>query len=180
MNCYVESVDLFLVNTTINDTRLSDWINYCQYCSNQTVRMYEIENQRLYQPKDETVASLLDRFPRNMDHCGSAKFGMPFVVSKSQFYTAHDLAEYSFMCYCVESDPYGFQCGAPGVIFPIIQFSLFQFVYVLYILCVDITTCFHSSICVCYQEEARSQFAYNVFHNHCACFEYYDVRAYTI
>jgi len=124
--CEHNSVDFdgFISGATRNETKLQDWINYCQYCSSNTVAQYEMVENRLCVPRDSRVGALLRRFPQSISYCGIEELGIPFVVERSQVPDIDYLPDYVILCYCTKRNLFGARCNSMNDITIIGSFAI--------------------------------------------------------
>nr|CAG4716469.1 unnamed protein product [Naegleria fowleri] len=107
----------FIERETNFSTTIYDWINYCQYCTNdRTLRSYKQQNS--YSPsnlktcisKDEKVSEMLNQFPSSITYCGNYQFGIPFIVNSTAIEPNVLLGHYSYICYCIDGDYFALKC----------------------------------------------------------------------
>jgi len=99
-----------IYDSTGGKTQVRDWINYCQYCTTNSIANYEQTTNKLCSPKDGHVKSLLRNFPRSRSFCGIEEFGIPILIDDTQF-TLTSLPNYFFVCYCPVRDLFSIRCN---------------------------------------------------------------------
>ena len=100
----------FISNITNNETKVHEWINYCQYCANETIRDYEKLNNRFCSPADPNAKQVILSFPTSVYYCGLQAFGIPFLIEKSQLPQIDIVHDYSLLCYCPAMERFGLRC----------------------------------------------------------------------
>ncbi|EFC48437.1 predicted protein [Naegleria gruberi] len=105
-------------NYAYNRSEIFDFINYCKYCSN--AKGYKSFNERIEnnncKNSNATIRSMLEDFPRDARFCGHSNFGVPFISP---------YLDYSYLCYCVNSNMFGMGCKKRALTEFIIDFTAY-------------------------------------------------------
>ncbi|KAG2382665.1 hypothetical protein C9374_005245 [Naegleria lovaniensis] len=112
------SIDLatYIERETQYSTTIYDWINYCQYCTNErTLRSYKhisfkASNLKTCTPKDEKVSEMLNQYPSSITYCGNYQFGIPFIINSTAVEPNALYGNYSYICYCIDGNYFALKC----------------------------------------------------------------------
>ena len=106
----IGSLNEFIYNSTNGETMLTDWINACQYCGEESRNYKRRILEGTCQPRDSIAREMILGFPRSILYCGYTIFGFPILVNNSQIVKSSLLGTYSYICSCVESKSFGPKC----------------------------------------------------------------------
>ncbi|KAG2388857.1 hypothetical protein C9374_000296 [Naegleria lovaniensis] len=125
-NDRVDNLSGYVEEITQNQTTIVDWINYCQYCSNNhTLRSYKhtLTLGRGCFPKDITVSAMINQFPSSITFCGTADFGIPILVNNTNIAADPFMTRngYSYICYCAHDQYFSLKCANNAINLLVLQ-----------------------------------------------------------
>nr|CAG4709210.1 unnamed protein product [Naegleria fowleri] len=109
LNCHdvlCQSKDIIDLALKISngETSIFDWFNYCKYCSKDYI--FDLKTCHF---NDDRFVDLRNNFPNLLLTCGATELGIPILVNSNTTGTIYGQT-YETICYCTESDFFGYSC----------------------------------------------------------------------